>query len=451
LFHQFRDDIILSVLGSGGLKILELRNKSNEELLALYDPEIVLHCTDPRNRNLTRHRVHKFVIEFLAGRKPSAPLAKEFLSHSSDLKPRTRYRYASMIKPFMKWYGDPIEDVRIRVPKSLPPFTEDDELDKLLDAFINKKTHKKIIERDVLLVKMDVKTGLRRSEIANLEPRDIHQDFLIVREGKGRKDRIIPLVPSLAKDLNCFIIGMAQAQKVFGLKPASIGNKIRLFAVKAGVDIHTHTLRHKFATDLIDRGANPRAVQELMGHESLDTTSVYVGLRGSALRDAINLLEGPRRPDRSFPVSATGVFETSLTLELGPDPKNLNQLSMAGFVLNLPAPAVSIESLQVRTADPFLPFRLLVFEHRPETGEEIEREDVVNMEMTRRRTVTWPTGAPIFYQNNDGRNELYGAIAVGHRDKFIVVKQTESTKELTPDVSPARFTVTFRCRPHISP
>ncbi len=53
----------------------------------------------------------------------------------------------------MKWYGDPTGDVRIKVPKSLPKFTEEEELDKLLDAMKNKKSHKGDIARDVLLVK----------------------------------------------------------------------------------------------------------------------------------------------------------------------------------------------------------------------------------------------------------------------------------------------------------
>ena len=239
---------------------------------------------------------------------------------------------------------------------------------------------------------------------------------------------------------------MSPTQKVFGLTAESIGNKVRLFAIKAGVDIHTHSLRHKFATDLIDRGANPRAVQQLMGHESLATTDSYVGLRGDALREAVNLLEEPKRTARLASEADTTVVETSLTLELGPDPGNLDQLAVAGFVFKLPSPSVSIESLQVRTSDPDLPFRLVVFEHKPETGAEVEREDVAQMEMTRRRTVTWPAGVPVFYQNSDGLNELYGAIAVGHRDRWIVLRETKKDKEITPVVSPATFTISLRCR-----
>jgi hypothetical protein len=93
---------------------------------------------------------------------------------------------------------------------------------------------------------------------------------------------------------------------------------------------------------------------------------------------------------------------------------------------------VYIESLQVRTSDPGLPFGLAVFEHKPETGEEIEKEDVARIEIAKRRTVTWPAGAPFLYKNADGQNRLYGVLAIGHRIKWTVVKQTKSGNELTP-------------------
>ena len=79
---------------------------------------------------------------------------------------------------------------------------------------------------------------------------------------------------------------------LFGLKPACISNKIRLLAKKANVDIHTHSLRHYFGTKLVEKGANIRAVQELMGHACLGTTEVYIGVTAKHLEDAISLLEG---------------------------------------------------------------------------------------------------------------------------------------------------------------
>ena len=148
-----------------------------------------------------------------------------------------------------------------------------------------------------MLVELALKTGLRRSELGNLEVEDVHQDFLVVRNGKGGKGRIIPLATTIADRLQNFIKGMKPDEKVFKLKPASISNKVRQFAKKAGIDgFHAHTMRHKFATDLLERGANIKQVQELLGHENLATTEVYLSVTDQGKRDAINLLD-KEKPD----------------------------------------------------------------------------------------------------------------------------------------------------------
>ncbi len=192
----------------------------------------------------------------------------------------------------MKWYGEPMDDFRIRVPKTLPPYTKDSEVERLLSAIVNKRSHKGCIVRDTLIVELAVKTGLRRSELANLEAKDIQPDFLVVRNGKGGKDRVIPLVVSIAKRLKNFTQGMKPEEKVFKLKAECISNKIRQFAKKAGLTgFHTHTMRHKFATDLLERGANIKQVQELLGHDNLATTEVYLSTTDQGKRDAINRLD----------------------------------------------------------------------------------------------------------------------------------------------------------------
>jgi len=91
---------------------------------------------------------------------------------------------------------DPISDVKSRC-ESLPPFTEDAELDDLLEAMKNKKTHKQIV-RAMFAGEDGHKDWAAPSGNRELEAHDIHKDFLIVRGGKGQKDRVIPLVPSIA-------------------------------------------------------------------------------------------------------------------------------------------------------------------------------------------------------------------------------------------------------------
>jgi len=187
---------------------------------------------------------------------PSAQLAKDFLAQYAGKKPRTLYRYTMMIKPFMKWYGDPISDLKIKIPKSLPQYTTESDIAKVISAIETKRSAKNTIERDVLLVLTSRHAGVRREELSNLRVKDITKSYLFVREGKGLKDRNIPFSKYLKPRLHLFIEGKEPNAFVFNLTPASISMKINYFARKAGTPwIHTHSLRHRFATSLNEAGA----------------------------------------------------------------------------------------------------------------------------------------------------------------------------------------------------
>jgi integrase/recombinase XerD len=111
----------------------------------------------------------------------------------------------------------------------------------------------------------------------------------------------------MALRLQNFTKGMSLNEKVFKLKAPSITMKIKRFARLAGLeDLHAHTLRHKFATDLLERGANIKAVQELLGHENLATTEVYLSITNKTLRDAVNTLESSKTRRAEFHGLARG-------------------------------------------------------------------------------------------------------------------------------------------------
>jgi site-specific recombinase XerD len=277
------------LLGPEGKRKLKLRHMPNEELFKLYDNELILRQHNQKNLSDTRSIISKFQAG-LGAFPPSPDLAKAFLTQYANLKPRSLYRYTQMLRAFLKWYGETL-DLKIRIPKTLPQYTHEDAVRKLLDAVQHKKTHKGTIVRDMLLLELALNTGMRRSELANLQVKDINPDFLVVRDAKNHKDRIIPLLPAMIKRLRNFTLNMLPEQTVFGLKATAIGDKVAQFAKKAGVkEIHTHSLRHKFATDLVERGANVTEVQQLMGHENLNTTQVYLGVADTGLRNTINLL-----------------------------------------------------------------------------------------------------------------------------------------------------------------
>jgi len=264
----------------------------NEELFKLYDSDLVLRLHNAKNLSDTRKILSRFLLEHLGGYPPTPEMAKAFLAQYANKKPATLYRYAQMLRVFMKWYGEPMDDFKVKRPKTLPPYTEDSDIEKLFAAVENKKSHKGCIARDRLLVRLALKTGMRRSELANLERQHVHNDFLVVIGGKGGKDRIIPMAPAISQVLQDFIKDMEPDEKIFKLKAACISNKIRQFAKKAGLNgFHTHTMRHKFATSLLEKGANIKVVQELLGHENLATTEVYLSIVDQGLHDAVSLLD----------------------------------------------------------------------------------------------------------------------------------------------------------------
>ncbi len=293
----------------------------NEQLFRRYDNELVLRLHNPKDLRDTRNRLadHK---AFLDGRPPTPELAKAFLGRYASLKPRTRYRYTQMIRLLMRWYGQPIDDVKVKVPRSLPPYIEDKAIQELLKAIDCHKTHKGCIPRDRLLVETAFRTGMRRAELAELEPRDVHQEFLVVRDSKYNKDRVIPLAPLIARNLNAFIRSMKPNEKIFKLKAPCISMKIKYFARKAGLDesFHAHCLRHKFGTDLLESGANLRVVQELLGHENLATTQVYLAVTDESKRKAVNRLEYWKKRDPTVDDPSAGIQVVSY-----PKPKEDDQ------------------------------------------------------------------------------------------------------------------------------
>lgn len=128
--------------------------------------------------------------------------------------------------------------------------------------------------------------------MANLRVRDLDLagGRLWVRAGKGQRDRVVPLHPSLKTQLEKLVLGKGEADLVFGLGVRSLGMKFYAWAKATNTDVHTHSMRHLFATRLVEAGANVRAVQELLGHTSLNTTQVYLHVTGKHLRSSINLL-----------------------------------------------------------------------------------------------------------------------------------------------------------------
>jgi len=283
---------------------LSLKRKTNHELFALYYDHLQIKLT-PGQFEQYKLVLDKFW-QFLGEFPPSAELAAQFLTRYVHHAQATRVRYTGMIRGFMEWYGEDL-DIRPRKPKKLPQYVEPADVERLMEVIREKKTNKRTVARDLMLIKFASMTGLRREELADLVVRDVHikQKMVIVLNAKGEKDRTVPLASSLLDELSEFITGMKPNDHVFGLAKTSITDKVYTWSKKADVSLHIHSLRHYFAEQLLERGISLTVVSALLGHKDLQTTAVYLGLRPGSLQDAVDKLDKPIDSMESKPSDST--------------------------------------------------------------------------------------------------------------------------------------------------
>jgi len=186
-----------------------------------------------------------------------------------------------------------------RQARKLPHFLTTDDMEKLLNA--PPETDPMGI-RDRAILEVTYSGGLRVSELVGLNDSDVDFDegILIIR-GKGKKERLALLGSYASRALQAWLRvrvlapGTENVPEIpcftnrFGTRitTRSIGRMLEKYLKETGLDRRTspHTLRHSFATHLLDRGADIRSVQELLGHKSLETTQIYTHLTTSALLD----------------------------------------------------------------------------------------------------------------------------------------------------------------------
>jgi integrase/recombinase XerC len=187
-----------------------------------------------------------------------------------------------------------------RKTRKLPHFLTTTEVGKLLAA---PPSDQPLGLRDRAILETLYSAGLRVSELVGLNDGDLDFEQGIVRvRGKGRKERIAPLGSYAARALGRWLkVRKLSAKEPTGrqapvfvnrfgsrLTGRSVGRMLEKHLQHAGLDDRTspHTLRHSFATHLLDRGADIRSVQELLGHKSLETTQIYTHVSTSNLRAA---------------------------------------------------------------------------------------------------------------------------------------------------------------------
>lgn len=209
---------------------------------------------------------------------------------------RSIKRKMSSLKSFYAWMylqkkvdSDPFEYVHSpKATHALPDFFSEKEIDSLLTA--NEKRTDRLKNRDQALLMLMFASGLRASEVVNLTFNQVDFDNRIMKvSGKGNKDRLVPFTNSAKEAMLNYINGLRkdllkEDTKYIFLN--SKGNKMTVRGLEYILDeieaktglygkIHPHMLRHSFATKMLNRGADLRTIQELLGHSSIETTSIY--------------------------------------------------------------------------------------------------------------------------------------------------------------------------------
>ena len=234
---------------------------------------------------------------------------KEFLGWYgiNNKNTRTQSRVLSGIRAFFKFLlieGEIAENPSslLESPKiglKLPEVLSVIEIDRIIDEIDLSKPEG---HRNKAIIETMYGCGLRVSELVNLRLTDIHynEEYVIVT-GKGDKQRLVPISKKALKEIDIYkhdrenltvitdqnILFLNRRGK--GLTRAMIFTIIKDLAARAGIrkNISPHTFRHSFATHMIEAGADLRAVQEMLGHESILTTEIYTHIDRSFLRDTL--------------------------------------------------------------------------------------------------------------------------------------------------------------------
>ena len=232
---------------------------------------------------------------------------KDFLDNV-EATARTKAHYLTVFNSFYKYLvfmdkikSNPCDGIKApKLEKKLPTYLTNEEIAKLFNIRLTKP----VDYRNKAILEVMYATGARISEVINLELNQIDFEECIIRVvGKGKKERIIPLddvaIEALDNYINNyrpFLIKNETCNYVFLNKNGEKISRQMIFKIlknlanKVGItkEISPHTLRHSFASNLLNNGADLRVIQELLGHENLETTEIYSHLQNKKIKDDYN-------------------------------------------------------------------------------------------------------------------------------------------------------------------
>jgi integrase/recombinase XerD len=245
-----------------------------------------------RPDRLTQQHMREYQLHLILGRKLEASTVGLHIAALRFFFGKTlRRQYSKLDLPYPKR------------PKRLPTVLSQDEVARLIDSANN------LLDYAMLMTLYA--TGMRRAELVGLKAADIDSERMIVhiRQGKGKRDRDVPLTPKLLKTLREYWRWMKPKTYLFPgmvdnwradkpLTPKCVWSAVQDAAKRAGITkrVSPHTMRHSWATHLLENGTDLRTIQMLLGHADLRATSVYLHLSRRHLQAVAN-------PAETMPVS----------------------------------------------------------------------------------------------------------------------------------------------------
>lgn len=248
-------------------------------------------------------------------RDVTLPVLQQFVAdmHDVGISPRSQARIVSGLKSFFKYlvmagYTEENPSIMLETPNiglHLPEVLTLEEIDRLENE-IDTSTTEGI--RNYAIIETLYGCGLRVSELVNLEiSRVFLKDKYLMVNGKGSKERIVPMSDMVIDLISDYLKVRGEvikpgeenvlylSRRGTRLTRQMIFTIIKRLAAQAGIKktISPHTLRHSFATHLLEGGANLRAIQQMLGHETIATTEIYLHIDSTRLKEEI-LLHHPR-------------------------------------------------------------------------------------------------------------------------------------------------------------
>ena len=265
----------------------------------LYHKELLQSDRDPK----TIARYWQIVTSYrkwLGNREPDVASAKEYIAYLRDkgYKAKSLLLYYHALRLFLEFIGQSLK-LKLRKPEVLPSYYERGDFEALvrqaeIGLYHQTREHRRRNKNLILVLGY---TGLRKSELLNLTVGDLdfNQRRILVKQGKGQRDRVIPMAERIVVPLREQCAGKAAHQKVFdGLNGRSVYRIIASLAKACGLEgFHPHSLRHYFATRLVETGVDLRSVQLLLGHKDLSTTAIYLDIAPRRLQTCVDALDRP--------------------------------------------------------------------------------------------------------------------------------------------------------------